>query len=359
MKRSFSVFSAIVAVVLLATCFFGCKPADSSHGGAENEKGFIRHTELQSAFLSSDKSYLMRFNADGKSEKSIPLPLELDVKDKKSGYSIVIKQKDGKISLTEKLGDDDIFKYYNSEIGKNYVWYLIDDNGEIVGEEKEFETSARAPRNLYVDGVTNCRDLGGWKTVDGRKVKQGMLYRTARFNENETDTPLVTKAGIKTLTEELGIKTELDLRRTDNNETGGITVSPLGDTLQYISVPMMTGGDYLIINKDNLADVFKVFESADNYPIAFHCSIGTDRTGVIAFLINAMLGVEKTGLYYDYLFSGYGNIGGTRSFTTIDKYLKEIKKAGGDTIAENAYNYLVNCGVPGATLDMMRDMLVE
>lgn len=355
MKRLFSVFSAIVAVFVLATCFFGCvKPADGSE-----ENGFVRHTKIQSDFLLSDVSYIASIDSDGKSENSRPLPLRLDVKDKKSGYSIVIKQKDGKISLIEKLGNDKTFDYYNSEIGKDYVWYLIDENGEKVGKEKEFRTAATAPRNLYVDGVTNCRDLGGWKTTDGRRVKQGMLYRTARFNENETDTPIVTEAGIKTLTEELGVKTELDLRRTDNNENGGITVSPLGDTVQYISVPMMTKGNYLLINKDRLADVFKVFESADNYPIAFHCSIGTDRTGVIAFLINAMLGVEEEGLYYDYLFSGFGNIGGTRSFTTIDKYLKEIKKAGGSTIAENAYNYLINCGVPSATLDMMRDMLIE
>ena len=98
MKRLFSVFSAIVAVFVLATCFFGCvKPADGS-----GENGFVRHTKIQSDFLLSDASYIASIDSDGKSENSRPLPLRLDVKDKKSGYSIVIKQKDGKISLSMK-----------------------------------------------------------------------------------------------------------------------------------------------------------------------------------------------------------------------------------------------------------------
>lgn len=347
MKKNIRIYSLLIALLVISLCLLGC--------GATP---FDRHTELQTMVVVNGKLF-SDSRANGKEENGIPLPIELDVKRRKSGYSIVIAKKDGEVQLEEKLTGQEKFLYYNSELGREYVWYLVDESGEKIGGEKRFLTSDIAPRNLYVDGVTNCRDLGGWKTTDGKRIKQGMIYRTSRFNENDSDAKVVTEAGIKTLTEELKIKTELDLRNTEKGETGGITASPLGDGVNYVSVPMRSGGDYLLLNTEVLADVFVVFADKENYPIAFHCSIGTDRTGVIAFLINAMLGVEEKSLYVDYLFSRLGSIGVTRSFTTIDKYLKEIKNAGGNTIAENAYNYLVQNGVPAETLDLMRQMLVE
>lgn len=347
MRKNIRICSLLVAALVISLCLFGC--------GA---KPFDRHTEVQAMLISEGKLF-SDSRANGKDENGIPLPIELDVKAQKSGYSIVIAKKNGDIQLAEKLSGQKKFNYYNSELGVEYVWYLVDESGEKIGGEKRFLTSDVAPRNLFVDGVTNCRDLGGWKTTDGKRIKQGMIYRTARFNANDSATPIVTESGKKTLTEELKIKTELDLRDADKGETGGITESVLGENVNYLSVPMRSGGNYLLLNTGVLSDVFTVFADKNNYPIAFHCSIGTDRTGVIAFLINAMLGVEEKSLYVDYLFSRLGAIGVTRSFTTIDKYLKEIKTAGGNTIAENAYNYLVQNGVPSETLDFMRQMLVE
>ena len=49
-----------------------------------------------------------------------------------------------------------------------------------------------------------------------------------------------------------------------------------------------------------LKDAFAIFGNKDNYPIVMHCSIGTDRTGMLAFLINSLLGVSEEDLYKDY-----------------------------------------------------------
>lgn len=343
MKTKFRTCSAILAICIIATCFMAC-----------GMKPFERHTELQLALIANP--YTLSDGMDGKSENSIPLPIELDISSQKSGYSIVIET-NGEKKLIEPLSGQKKFSYYNYELGREYIWYLIDGDGEKIGSEKRFLTSDAAPRNLYVDGVTNCRDLGGWKTTDGKHVKQGMIYRTSKFSDNDTGSPLVTEAGIRTLTHELGIKTELDIRKYGEN--AGITESVLGSGVQYAFKPMQSGGNYLILNKGVLADVFSVFADEANYPVAFHCSIGTDRTGCIAFLINAMLGVEKDSLYCDYMFSMLGNVGVKRSTTTIDKYLKEIATAGGETIAENAYNYLVKQGVPAETLDLLKRIMVE
>jgi protein tyrosine/serine phosphatase len=51
-----------------------------------------------------------------------------------------------------------------------------------------------------------------------------------------------------------------------------------------------------------------VLADESNYPIFFHCAIGTDRTGTLAYLINGLLGVPEEDLYYDYCFSNFGAI---------------------------------------------------
>ena len=74
-----------------------------------------------------------------------------------------------------------------------------------------FTTSGEAPRNLDIEGVTNVRDMGGWPLEEGGYERQGMIYRGAKFNQDESAEPVVTENGIKTLQDELKIKTELDV----------------------------------------------------------------------------------------------------------------------------------------------------
>ena len=182
--------------------------------------------------------------------------------------------------------------FYNLFIGRTYYWTVsaLDDEGDTsTSAVATFKTAAQAPRNLYVDSVTNVRDLGGWKTEDGGRVRQGLLYRGARLNDDFSTDATVSAAGIKTLCEELGIKTELDLRQTqavsNRNESGGRTTSPLGAGVSYLAYPM----EYkdLITDARNIQrvrEVFALLADESNYPIYFHCSIGTDRTGLIAWL---------------------------------------------------------------------------
>lgn len=319
------------------------------------------HTEEQKEFVSS--SYVTAGNiANGTEEKSRPLPIELTLGKVKEGYTLVIAKKSGEVFVRARLDGGSKYQFYNSELNTEYVWHIEDENGKKTGRSGNFTTAHTVIRNLYIDGVTNCRDLGGWKTVDGRRIKQGLLYRTGRFNEGGwacESNRYITDEGIDMFVNTLGVKTEIDLRTKETGEAPAVLKSALGESVKYVQVSMRTNGDYLKFNKEKLAEVFEVFADKDNYPIVFHCSIGTDRTGVIAFLVNALLGVEKDSLYYDYLFSNFGYIGKNRSFTQINDYLKEIKTAGGDTIAENAYNYLVKYGVSTETLDFMREFLVE
>lgn len=143
----------------------------------------------------------------------------------------------------------------------------------------------------------------------------------------------------------LKIKSELDIRKVEDNENGGITENPLGSSVNYYSVLMKSGGNCILLNKEVLKDAFAIFGNKDNYPIVMRCSIGIDRTGMLVFLINALLGVSEEDLYKDYLYSNFANIGRSRFPSTIKDYIGTINNFLGDTLAEKTRNYLIDAGV--------------
>ena len=86
----------------------------------------------------------------------------------------------------------------------------------------------------------------------------------------------------------------------------------------------------------------------------------TDRTGYIAWLINACLGVKKEDLYRDYLFSNFGNIGGKRTVNNINnKYVTSIiNNTNGATLKEKAVNYLLSLGVKQSQIDTLYSIML-
>eukprot|EP00210_Caulerpa_lentillifera_P006934 g6630.t1 len=61
----------------------------------------------------------------------------------------------------------------------------------------------------------------------------------------------------------------------------------------------------LLIDKASnvLADLLRVFANADNYPILMHCTHGKDRTGIVAYLLEAICGVSLEDITNDYTLS--------------------------------------------------------
>ena len=253
----------------------------------------------------------------------------------------------------------------NALIGETYCWTItvIDKDGKnYTSQVGRFTTEDQAPRNIYVDGVTNVRDLGGWKTEDGGRIRQGLLYRGGRIVENSNALKvLITGKGIKTLRDDLGVKSEIDLRLTE--KLGGLSASALGSTVAFYSCPMYDDWSKMFSDENNLKQIRKIFSlmaDENNYPFYFHCSIGTDRTGLIAWLVNGLCGVSEEDLWRDYLFSNFGKIKNSRSTGVRDVYVDKLKTGGGKTYAEQIYNYLKNTiRVPAADLDAVIRIMKE
>ena len=257
------------------------------------------------------------------------------------------------------------YDFQNALIGETYCWSVtaIEGTGATYPSTvARFRTPDQAPRNLYVDGVTNVRDLGGWKTEDGGRIRQGLLFRGARIVENSNAAKvLITAKGIKTLHDECGVKSEIDLRLT--SKLGGLSWSVLGSTVNFYSRPMSDNYNLMFSDPDNLqniCDVFAVLADESNYPVFFHCSAGLDRTGLIAWLVNGLCGVSEEDLWRDYLFSNFAKTKHSRGTGIKSVYVDVLKTANGDTYAKQIYNYLKDTvGVPAADLDAVIRIMKE
>lgn len=320
---------------------------------------FEIHTKEQKEYLAGDYRYISLY-AKGVEELSKPNPVTLtwniEGVEGNSTYKFYLSEDNFK-TQKEYIVSTNSIELFNLKINTPYFWY-VESNG-IKTSVKTFKIDATSPRNLNIEGLTNARDLGGYLIGENKYSNQGLIYRSSRLNENETTTNLITEAGIKEMLEVLNIKSELDIRRVDNNENGGITVSPLGETVKYYSIPMSSGGNCILLNKEVLKDVFAVLGDEKNYPVVIHCSIGTDRTGAICFLINALLGVSEEDLYKDYLFSNFGNIGKGRTPSVIDTYLINVGTASGDSLKEKTFNYLVSLGVSESDLNNLIKIMTK
>jgi hypothetical protein len=349
MKKKFTNVISLSLLFMLSTSLVGCNTTPT----------YDIHTEEQAKYLEGDYN-LISLYADGTKELSKPDPVyfEFDpIKGNELTNFYCSQYEDFSVLESHyQMGSNSYFvALENLQI--NTTYYLYIQNGDIKSEVKTFNIESHAPRVLDIDGLTNARDLGGYITDDGTYTNQGLIYRTSRLNENESTLPLITKAGVAEMTKHLKIKSELDLRRVDNNENGGITESPLGEGVNYYSVPMKSGGNCIILNEDVIKNAFEVLGNKDNYPVVIHCSIGTDRTGMLCFLINALLGVSEEDLYKDYLFSNFANIGGNRTPSTIKGYIDTFKYSDGKTLAEKTKSYLIEIGVSEEDINTVIEMM--
>ena len=191
------------------------------------------------------------------------------------------------------------------------------------------------------------------------RIRQGLIYRGSKLNSGNEY--FVSEAGIKTLTKEFGIASEIELRRT--SEIGGRTTSVLGDKVRFYSRPM----EYVDVftdegNRVQIKSIFALLADRSNYPVYLHCSIGTDRTGLIAYLVNGVCGVSEEDLWRDYLFSNFGVVNGPRTKDNIlNAYVRTFENyRDGDTYAEKIYNYLHTVlGIPEEHLNGVIQIMKE
>jgi protein-tyrosine phosphatase len=170
-----------------------------------------------------------------------------------------------------------------------------------------------------LENAPNFRDLGGYVTTGGQKIKWEKVFRSQSFAQlNDHD--------IKKM-KELGIKTVIDFR---DNEEVRKAPSNLPDDINIIHLPIGVGNNDSILNVIQTASgkldsiqciyfmeeanrrfviefvpqyraFFAILLNPKNYPLAFHCTAGKDRTGFAAAMLLSALDVNWNTIMEDYL----------------------------------------------------------
>lgn len=229
---------------------------------------------------------------------------------------------------------------------------------ETVSAVRCFSTMDESPRWIFVEGVSNVRDMGGWKTKHGMRVKQGLFYRGGEFNVHMTATPEAKRF----LREEIGLKSVLDIRGFNAQGELVPQIPGMPSDTKWINIPLGAyASSFKPQQKEAYAKSFRAALNPENLPMYFHCWGGADRTGTFAFLFNAVLGVDDESLLKDYELTSLA-IWGSRSRTTelwkgFEQKMEELVP-GGDYEAK-ALAYFKSAGITDSEIAALKKLYLE
>jgi protein-tyrosine phosphatase len=172
-------------------------------------------------------------------------------------------------------------------------------------------------RLLPMDKIINFRDLGGYETIDGKRVQWGKVFRSANLGRSsENDLNFLKSLGIR-LVCDLRLAKEM-AKRPDR----------LPEGVRFLHIPAAeedpVNAKKILFNSQHLEDIFlhgyyksqliddgakvfgrliKLVSNTANLPLVLHCNAGKDRAGIAAALILLAIGVPEKTVVEDYTLS--------------------------------------------------------
>ncbi|MFD7408501.1 tyrosine-protein phosphatase [Streptomyces sp. NPDC059866] len=199
-------------------------------------------------------------------------------------------------------------------------------------------------------GVRNFRDVGGLPTVDGRRVRYGVLFRSGHLaHATDEDAEFLGSLGLHTI---------FDFRNAADQKLEGPDVELPG--VRNVNLPltdpadgaefwkMVRDGDldqlrtiladgkaanrmitsYRTIIKERTTEHSQVLHALaeDSVPTLMHCAAGKDRAGLSIAVTLLALGVEREAILADYLESNakHRRYKVHRSSTSASAYSPEV-----------------------------------
>jgi protein-tyrosine phosphatase len=175
-----------------------------------------------------------------------------------------------------------------------------------------------AERRLPLEGPRNFRDLGGYPTEDGRRVRWGQVFRADSLAElSDSDIAYLERIGLARV---IDLRGDGEVQERPNRLAGRAGFAyvqlPIGENdlspaewarkfesgeFGEIDASWLVRGYRRTLDEraHRVGAVLKQL-AASASPAVFHCTAGKDRTGVISALLLLLLGVPREVVVGDY-----------------------------------------------------------
>ena len=300
--------------------------------------------------------------------------LTWDALDGASGYKVYLDtDKDFSEGATTFEVTEPSVEMNNLFCDSTYFWKVETADGAHDSEIGSFKTKGHF-RNVNAAPAYNVRDIGGKHTRDGKRIKQGLIYRGSELVDAQINSSLnhgvtLNDENKAIFRDELHIGFEFDLRKAD--AIGSQVGSSLGEDVEYERLALGSFAD--LWNNISAADLkrsVEIFKNATpDKAVYCHCWGGADRTGTLIFILEATLGISMLEACMDYEFTSFDNGAHERyrdrAVQNYDfpKFIKAVfecqEYAEGKPLKDICEEWMLDRGVEQEDIDALRENLLE
>ena len=378
---------------------YGTSGVDITKGIPDGDNGGYRPANHQSDYLDPVAA---EWEKGEKSDESKGIEIEFTPAESLKGKEYTISYASNPEFHNAKTIKTSDTKAYIKNLFVNEKYYV-----KVSADGKSSQTinftTGDYPRWIDARPMFNVRDMGGYMTSSGQRIRQGLIYRGGEITPavgwkanswssytgdvggryTGSDGKMVDQH-ITSQTDEskevfrnvMGMVGGLEIDLRSSGERNGYTkcgfaenndISYMLKEINSYDSPMRDAK-----KRELIKDVFEAFAQADQRPVYFHCYGGADRTGVVGFMLGAVLGMSYTDLVIDFELTSYSS-NPSRNYRShlrsgpynywprmIDYLKNDLHWSNSKTMKDSMEEFLINeCKISQTTIDTIRNIMLE
>lgn len=319
-----------------------------------------------------------RNGSGGDNSEIVPPPTDAIAYDRPNPVPISVAGHNGEIVTVTISGDgkyaqeiytetatvsENVVEIYNLIPNRTYHYVVSNSSGEIC--KGYFITEGRrrimkVSDVVSADNGNNLRDLGGLRTLDGRSLKYGKVFRGTNIDGLSSaekdyminvmniglDVDMRVKKDAKDRTRQES-KRVLDPEKVDFSDIGFASFIDIKDPEKM---------------RPTMLAILETLQSGK--AVYVHCFAGADRTGCVCMLLEALCGVSEKDCTIDYELTAFSCIGPRPRIVYNSGFVGYLHPYlwdhfDGQTFQENAKKFLLYCGLTAEQISALQDALIE